>query len=248
MNVNINITNRDGSCHSLERKDHIKYLGVMIDSALTWKYHISYVCSKLSRNTGVISKLRHYLPLKQLTQLYYNLIYPYISYAIVAWGSTSKTNLLKIQAKQNHIIRLMFFATLFGKNTDSALPLLNILEMLTVANVYRLHALKFIHAWHKGVLPEPFNHFFQYASNVHNYNTRYAAKQNLHKFRVKTNTGKQMISFMAIDLWQELPHKFKDLNQFAFSKSVKNYILSQQYQHKFPQIKVLKIISFLLTF
>ena len=39
-----------------------------------------------------------------------------------------------------------------------------------------------------------------------------------------------MISFMAIDLWQELPYKFKDLNQFAFSKSVKNYILSQQYQ------------------
>ena len=79
MNVNINITHRDGSCHSLELKDHIKYLGVMIDSALTWKYHISYVfaLSKLSRNTGVISKLRHYLPLKQLTQIYYNLIYPY---------------------------------------------------------------------------------------------------------------------------------------------------------------------------
>ena len=116
----------------------------MIDSALTWKYHISYVCAKLSRNIGVISKLRHYLPLKQLTQIYYNLIYPYISYAIVAWGSTSasKTNLHKIQTRQNHVIRLMFFATLSGKNTDSALPLLNILEMLTVANVYRLHALK----------------------------------------------------------------------------------------------------------
>ena len=143
----------------------------------------------LSRNTGVISKLRHCLSLKQLTEIYYNLIYPYISCAIVAWDSTSKTNLHKIQAKQNHVIRLMFFATLSGKNTDSALPLLNILEMLMVANVYRLHALKFIHAWHKGVLPEPqFNHFFQYASNVHNYNTRYAAKQNLHKFRVKTNT------------------------------------------------------------
>ena len=54
MNVNINITNRNGSCHSLERKDHIKHLGVMIDRALTWKYHISYVCAKLSRNIGVI--------------------------------------------------------------------------------------------------------------------------------------------------------------------------------------------------
>jgi len=119
--VNMNITNRDGSCHSLERKNHITYLGVMIDSSLTWKYHS---CAKLSRNTGVISKLRHYLSLKHRTQIYYNLIYPYISYAIVAWGSTSKTNLQKIQTKQNHVIRLMFFETLSGKNTDSALPLL----------------------------------------------------------------------------------------------------------------------------
>jgi len=39
-----------------------------------------------------------------------------------------------------------------------------------------------------------------------------------------------MISFRAIDLWQELPYKFKDQNQFAFSKSVKKYIPSQQYQ------------------
>ena len=36
---------------------------------IDWKYHISYVFTKLLRNTGVISKLRHYLPLKQLTDL-----------------------------------------------------------------------------------------------------------------------------------------------------------------------------------
>jgi len=34
---------------------------------------------------------------------------------------------------------------------------------------------------------------------------------------------------MATDLWQEILYKFKDLHQFAFSKSVKNYVLSQQY-------------------
>ena len=49
-----------------------------------------------------------------------------------------------------------------------------------------------------------------------------------------------MISFMAIDLWQELPYKFKDLNQFAFFKSVKNNILSQIIKSKFPQIKSVK--------
>lgn len=40
--------------------------------------------------------------------------------------------------------------------------------------------------------------------------------QNLHKFCVKTNTGKQnKQTFVAIDLWQEIPSKSKDLNQFA---------------------------------
>ena len=62
----------------------------------------------------------------------------------------------------------MFFATLSSKNTGSALPLRIILEILTVSNVYRLHALKFVHAWHKGILPELINHFVQYASNIQN--------------------------------------------------------------------------------
>ena len=54
----------------------------------------------------------------------------------------------------------MFFATLSCKNTDSALPLLNILEIVTVTYEYHLYALKFVHAWHKGILPELFNHRF----------------------------------------------------------------------------------------
>ena len=57
-----------------------------------------------------------------------------------------KTTLQKIQSKQNHVIRLMFFVTLSSKNTDSAVPLLNILEIFMVTNAYRLHALKFVHA------------------------------------------------------------------------------------------------------
>jgi len=73
--------------------------------------------------------------------------------------------------------------------------------------MYRLHAFQFGHATGTGTIA-----FCRYDSNVYNYNTRYTASQSLPKFRVKTNTGKQMISFMAIDLWQEIPCKFKNLN------------------------------------
>ena len=37
-NINIKIKNRDGTVDYLEKKDHIKYLGVFIDDKLSWKY------------------------------------------------------------------------------------------------------------------------------------------------------------------------------------------------------------------
>ena len=226
--INIKLRSIDGTSYSLERKHHIKYLGVTIDDSMSWKYHISYICTQISRNTGIISRLRHYVSLKQLKELYYNLIYPYISYAIIAWGSTYKSHLQKIQVKQNHVIRLIFFATPYGEETASARPLMNLLNIHTVYNVYRLHVLNFIHSWHCGILPSIFDCMFKYANTVHNYNTRYASKQNLFKSKVRTNTGKQTISFMAIDLWKDLPVYLKSLTTRSFSKKLKEHLLFEQ--------------------
>ena len=37
----------------------------------------------------------------------------------------------------------------------------------------------------------------------------------LYKPRVRTNTGKQMISFKAIDLWKSIPQHLEELNEYA---------------------------------
>ena len=141
-----------------------------------------------------------------------------------------KTHIRKIQVKQNHIVRLIFFAKSFGSETEKAKPLLNLLGLLTVNNIYCLQVLKFLHSWHKGLLPEVFDNMFQYASNIHGYNTRYAAKHNLYKPNVRTNVGKQLISFMATDIWKDLPTPLKKLIQsvFAFPKQIIHYLLSEQ--------------------
>ena len=133
-----------------------------------------------------------------------------------------------MQTKQNHAIRLIFFARAFGEQTDSAVPLINLLELLTVNNVYRLHALRFTHLWHKDLLPNVFHNFFKYASSLHTYNTRYAASQNLYKTRVRTNTGKQTISYMASIFWHNIPPYMKNLNVYQFSKQIKLYLFSDQ--------------------
>ena len=120
---------------------------------------ISYICSRVSRNIGIVSKLRHYLSPHQLKQIYYNLIYPYLSYAMIAWGSAYKTYLQMLQSKQNIFLRLMFFATTSGPYTESTLPFFNFLDILTVDNVYHPHALKFTHNYvvYRGCLITYFN-------------------------------------------------------------------------------------------
>ena len=50
-----------------------------------------------------------------------------------------------------------------------------------------------------GLLPEVFDNTFQYARNIHRYNTRYSAKQNFYKNKIKTNAGKQSLSYMAME-------------------------------------------------
>ena len=54
----------NGTIHTLERKDLIKYLGVKIDETVSFKYHIAYVCSQMFRNFRIISKLPNTFSIK----------------------------------------------------------------------------------------------------------------------------------------------------------------------------------------
>ena len=81
INFNIRIKaydSRTKTFFDFKRKDQVKYLliGVIIDQHLSWKHHISYIALKISRNIGIISRLRHFVPLKTLLSIYNSLISP----------------------------------------------------------------------------------------------------------------------------------------------------------------------------
>ena len=44
-------------------QEFVKYLGVIIDSNLTCKYHIDNIAYKISKTIGIIARLRHFVPL-----------------------------------------------------------------------------------------------------------------------------------------------------------------------------------------
>ena len=59
---------------NLNHEFSIKYLGIVIDSNLSWKSQVSYIAKNIKRNIGILSKLRYYVNLDILVKLYYALI------------------------------------------------------------------------------------------------------------------------------------------------------------------------------
>jgi len=47
--------------------------------------------------------------------------------------------------------------------------------------------------------------------------------------KVRTNSGKQSITYTATVLWDNIPIHLKELNVFNFSKQLKHYLLSEQH-------------------
>ena len=52
--------------------------------------------------------------------------------------------------------------------------------------------------------------------------------QEFYKYKVTTNAGKQSVSYMAIDIWKDLPSSLKDLSVFVFPKYIKRNLLLKQ--------------------
>ena len=108
--VNLKILdNNSEQLVSLERKTYVKYLGVLIDGNLSWKYHINYISTKISKGIGIIARLRHLVPRATLLNIYRSLIEPYISYGFVAWGQAANAHLNKLVILQKRVLRLMYF-------------------------------------------------------------------------------------------------------------------------------------------
>ena len=53
---------------------------------------INYIAKKIKRSIGILSKLPCYLNSKTLLDLYYALVYPFLTYCLIAWGNTYQTS------------------------------------------------------------------------------------------------------------------------------------------------------------
>ena len=73
----------------IEHVDEVKYLGVAIDSELTWKKHVAKMISK--QRIGTIRRLRKHLSIKTTNNMYKTSVRLGFNYCDIVYDSMSKT-------------------------------------------------------------------------------------------------------------------------------------------------------------
>ena len=156
--------------HKIDETDRTKFLGVVIDSKLTWKHHISYITVKIAKGIGVITKARKLLDKDTLITLYYTFIYPYLCYCNHVWGNTYVIYLEKLYRMQKKIVRIMHGV----KPRTHTKPLFEEAKILNIFQINKYLIGKFMFSVYKLNTLDIFTSVFAYNSPIHDHDTRQA--------------------------------------------------------------------------
>ena len=174
---------------TLQCEDHVKYFGVLLDSNLSWKFHIYNVASKISRTVGVVTRLRHLVPRTTLLNSYQSLILPSLKHGLAAWGQAAKTHLQQILVLQKGVLRLMYFA----ESRVHTVPLFISSKILPLQMLY---AEKVSSIMFDSCMNAPSNicDFFTKANSKHKHETRFSSSGNYYVQTSRLNLNQDFFS------------------------------------------------------
>ena len=213
--LKIHIDNQD-----IEEVLSTKFQGVINDSKLTWKQHISYILDKIVRNTGMIIKAKYYLNKNALLTLYYSFVYPYFTHCNHVWGCTYSTNLDNLYQLQKKLIRIISNIRK-RKSISHMFDELGITEFVKINLYLTCH---FMFRWYDRNVPVMFHDFFAANSDVHGYYTRQS--DYLHAPQVKSYLNKFGIRYRGVIMWNALLKLGinPDTSKAVFSKTIETCI------------------------
>ena len=219
------VTLKINRCRIFE-SNKIKYLGMILDSNLSWKHHIFELNKKLFRGVGMINKIRNLSDASVLKSIYFSLFQSHATYGLVAWGSSRKC-LDRVYLSQKRAIRAILGLG-FDDSTSASFKSLRILKIF---DLYKVQCASLMWDFDHGSLPDAFLGFFTKISDIHPYNTRSSASNKLAKnVSVKTTHGKKLFKITGVDIFNEinnLPFYKSSRTRHNFLKQYKNYLIDQ---------------------
>lgn len=199
-------------CSSVERVSNLKYLGVIVDSELSWKIHINRLSNKLNGILRYFYFLKNLCSREIMRMLYFALFQSRIEYGIIIWGSAYETYLKLIYLQQKHIVRIISRKGIF----EHTRPLFHVLGILPLKHLFIFKVLKIFYQKSGSV-----QHITNvYRQRLRNMNHFIVPKPN-YSFYTKT------VNFIAPRIFNQLPDYIKEAqSKLLYFNKLKNWLLS----------------------
>ena len=176
----------------ISNTEHSKFLGLMINSGLSWKSHIDLMIPKFNTATYVIRSLKQLLNLETLKKAHFSFAHSILSYGIIFWGiSNYSKNIFKIQKR---IIRIIMNVD----NRTSCRSLFKQLGILCLQSQYIFSLMMFV---------AKNRELFAINANVHNFPTR--SHNDLHLPNANLSVFQKGVYFSGVKIFNNLPADLK---------------------------------------
>ena len=183
----------------LAESQSVKYVGVLLNSKLSWKDHIQQTTLNMSKSIGILARIRHYAPKNILIHIYNAFITSYITYGITNWGGTYNTSLDPLRQCTKSAVRLITFQS----RTTHSQPLFTELKLLCVNDCYKMECANFMRDINNNNLDDNFCSLFQLTRNRHDILTRQASSGFFVQPVIQTTIKHQSIINNGAKIWKQ---------------------------------------------
>lgn len=197
----------------------VKYLGVTLQSNLSWNLHIKDIKSKISPVIGLLYKFKYKFDEKTKLIIYEALIQSHLNYLVSIYAYKNSIELQSLQRTQNKALKNVY-------NLPIRYPTLRLYQeiaknILPINGIYKKQVLLFVFK----SLHNIGHSTITFTRNQSTFATR--SSSNLKIARCRLEKTKQRIEFIGCVEYNNLPQNLKDINVISsFKSNIKTYFLN----------------------
>ena len=215
LNINNNV---------IEHVNQFNFLGLHLNSRLTWNTQIEEISKKISCTIGVLKKTTAYSAKNILLSIYNALILPPINYCLLCWGYDSSAIFLW----QNKAIRIISGANI-KSHTE---PIFKLYNLLKIEDIYKSKLLILYYKILRLSSPRYFDTFIPRNSGGDSrYPTRNPRWQpSAHRHTYITNTSRYQLAVLlnsindTHDMMRNVIEHNGIISLFSFKATIKRYL------------------------
>ena len=214
LNNNLSIEVRINSFH-LKKVESANFLGLIIDTNLTWKTHIENVIKQVTSYVFAIRKARSFITIETCWKLYNAFILPHFTYMSCLWGCAANIYLKPLEVLQNKVIKII-------RNLPFRFPSSNLYNetVLPIHLICKYNMLIHIYKTQNNLIKT--NVVLFNVSDVHSHNTR--QQHSIFVNCPRTQYGLKNLFYKGTTMYNSLPNELKLLNLSHFKRNLKQYL------------------------